>query len=135
MRYDPRLARAGRCPHSADCFAAHRQPLAEDEKLLRIWRLLPPATDLSGSGREWLALAVACAGVFVVFWHDLRLAGSNVLAIDRIGSGPASQMGMIRPVSTIGLAAAFLGEPVTMQQLAGTAIVMVGVFILSTRRF
>ena len=168
--------------------------------------------------REWLALGVAYAGVFVVFWHDLKLAGGNVplgsslvlasavtyavylvasgtlverlgpirltawagivsciacivqaaliepaalftqppavyglsivnavfctvlpvfivmLAIDRVGSGPTSQMGMVGPVSTIGLAAVFLGEPITAHQLAGTVIVMVGVFILSTRR-
>lgn len=169
--------------------------------------------------REWLALAIAYAGVFPVFWHDLRTTGANVplgsllvlgsavsyaiylvaggalvrrlgpirltawaslvscaaciaqallldagsmfaqpapvyalslvnavfctvlpvfvlmTAVDRIGAGPASMIGMVGPVSTIALAAVFLGEPVTAIQLAGTAIVMAGVFVLSARKF
>ena len=57
-----------------------------------------------------------------------------MMAIERIGSGPASQIGMVGPVATIGMAAVWLGEPVTGTQLAGTAIVLASVFLLSARR-
>ena len=167
---------------------------------------------------EWVALAIAYAGVCVVFWHDLGTSGGNVplgatlvgasalcyalyliasgalvtrlgplrltawasiascvacvaqalvvspgallaqpapvywlsvanavlctvlpvflvmVAIDRVGSGPASQMGMLGPVSTIALAALLLDEPATAWQLAGTAIVLAGVAVLTLRR-
>lgn len=166
--------------------------------------------------RQWVALAVAYAGVITVFSHDLRLSGENVplgallvfgsalsyavylvsagelvarigtmrltawasivasllcvahalvtapaalfaqpwavyglslfngvfctvlpvfmvmMAIERIGSTAASQTGMVGPVATIAMAAVVLGEPVTGTQLVGTAIVMAGVFILTT---
>jgi drug/metabolite transporter (DMT)-like permease len=42
-------------------------------------------------------------------------------------------MGMIGPVSTIGLGYLFLGEPVTVWQLAGTALVLAGVYVLSRK--
>jgi drug/metabolite transporter (DMT)-like permease len=170
------------------------------------------------AGREWLALAVAYAGVVTVYWHDLQVAGSNVplgsllaflsavayaiylvaggtmvkrlgplrltawsgivscvacivqalvlhpagmfiqavevywlslingvvctvlpiflvmAAIDRIGAGPTSQLGMVGPVSTILMGAVFLDEPLSAVQLGGTAIVLAGVWILSARK-
>jgi drug/metabolite transporter (DMT)-like permease len=36
-------------------------------------------------------------------------------------------------VSTIGLGYLFLGEPVTVWQLAGTALVLAGVYVLSRK--
>ncbi len=166
--------------------------------------------------RQWVALAIAYAGVFTVFSHDLSLSGENVpigtalvfasallyavylvsageliarigtmrltawasivacllcvlhalatapaalfaqpwqvyglslvngvfctvvpiflvmMAIERVGSASASQTGMVGPVATIAMAAVVLGEPVTGVQLIGTAVVMAGVFILTT---
>jgi drug/metabolite transporter (DMT)-like permease len=38
---------------------------------------------------------------------------------------------MIGPVSTIGLAFVFLGEPVSGWQLAGTLLVLAGVYVLT----
>ncbi len=57
-----------------------------------------------------------------------------MMAVERIGSGAASQTGMLGPVATIALAAVFLGDPVSGTQLAGTAIVLAGVFILTTKK-
>jgi drug/metabolite transporter (DMT)-like permease len=56
-----------------------------------------------------------------------------MMAIARIGAGSVSLMGMIGPIATIVLAFIFLGEPVTIWQLAGTALVLAGVFVLSRK--
>ncbi|MEY4765276.1 MAG: hypothetical protein RI907_1949 [Pseudomonadota bacterium] len=44
-----------------------------------------------------------------------------------VGASTASQVGMIGPLSTLWMAAAWLGEPVTPQLLFGTALVLCGV--------
>ena len=54
--------------------------------------------------------------------------------IKRIGSGTASIIGTIGPVSTILLAWIFLGETLNLLQFLGTAFVIAGVFIVSYRR-
>jgi drug/metabolite transporter (DMT)-like permease len=72
----------------------------------------------------WLSLinAVLCT-VLPVF--------ATMLAVERIGAGRTSMTGMIGPVATIGLAFVFLGEPVSGWQLAGTLLVLAGVYVLS----
>lgn len=52
-------------------------------------------------------------------------------AVSRIGPPLAAQLGMLGPVSVLFLAFWFLGEPVTAWQLAGTAFVLAGVFVLT----
>jgi drug/metabolite transporter (DMT)-like permease len=54
-----------------------------------------------------------------------------MMAIERIGAGPAAQMGMIGPLSTILLSVAILGEPFTAWMAAGTMLVLVGVWQLA----
>jgi drug/metabolite transporter (DMT)-like permease len=58
----------------------------------------------------------------------------TMIAVDRIGAATASQAGMIGPVSTLFLAALILGEPITGIQLAGTALVLCGIYLLSKKR-
>ncbi len=58
----------------------------------------------------------------------------TMIAVDRIGAATASQAGMIGPVSTLFLAAWILGEPITGIQLAGTALVLCGIYLLSKKR-
>jgi len=74
----------------------------------------------------WLSLvnAVLCT-VLPVF--------ATMMAVARIGAGPASLAGMVGPVATIALGYVFLGEPVSGWQLAGTALVLAGVFVLSRK--
>jgi drug/metabolite transporter (DMT)-like permease len=55
----------------------------------------------------------------------------TMAAVQRIGAGAASQAGMIGPVSTLFLGAVILSEPVTSWQLAGTALVLAGIYLLS----
>ena len=57
----------------------------------------------------------------------------TMIAVARIGAGTASQAGMIGPVSTLFLGALILGEPVTSWQLAGTALVLAGIYLLSKK--
>jgi drug/metabolite transporter (DMT)-like permease len=74
----------------------------------------------------WLSLvnAVFCT-VLPVF--------ATMMAVARIGAGSVALAGMAGPVSTIALGYAFLGEPVSGSQLAGTALVLAGVFVLSRK--
>jgi drug/metabolite transporter (DMT)-like permease len=58
---------------------------------------------------------------------------ATMLAVARIGAGNASITAMVGPVSVIALAYVFLGEAVTGWQLAGTALVLAGVFVLSRK--
>lgn len=58
----------------------------------------------------------------------------TMVAVARIGPATTSQAGMIGPVSTLFLGAAILGEPITGIQLAGTALVLSGIYLLSRKR-
>lgn len=53
--------------------------------------------------------------------------------IRMIGSGHTSLIGSVGPVSTIFMAAWFLGEPVSALQMAGSALVLAGVLSVSAR--
>ncbi len=58
----------------------------------------------------------------------------TMVAVARIGAAAASQAGMIGPVSTLFMGAAILDEPVTGIQLAGTALVLVGIYLVSRKK-
>jgi drug/metabolite transporter (DMT)-like permease len=53
------------------------------------------------------------------------------MGIHRLGSNKVSLVSSIGPVSTIFLAWLILGEPVTLLQMAGTALVLLGVLTIS----
>lgn len=57
-----------------------------------------------------------------------------MMAVARIGSALAAQVGMIGPVSTIVLSLLLLGEPMGPWQVAGTVLVMAGVFVVSQQK-
>ena len=59
---------------------------------------------------------------------------ATMLAVARIGAGTTALTAMVGPVSTIGLGYVFLGEAITGWQLAGTALVLAGVFVLSKKK-
>ena len=54
-------------------------------------------------------------------------------AIRRIGANTSSLVGSLGPLFTIGLGAAILGEPVHGIQLAGAALVLVGVMLVTLK--
>ncbi|MEX5744875.1 DMT family transporter [Massilia sp. X63] len=90
--------------------------------------LLRPASMLVQPAEVyWLSLVngVFCT-IFPVFM--------TMAAVQRIGAATASQAGMIGPVSTLFLGALVLGEPITGVQLAGTGLVLVGIYALSLKK-
>ena len=58
----------------------------------------------------------------------------TMFAMVRVGAGSVSLAGMIGPVSTLFLGAIILNESISMIQLAGTALVLTGIFLLSTKK-
>lgn len=89
---------------------------------LGTWRF---ETIPSGAGTWGLlvVLAVLCTYVPVL---------TIALGIKRIGAGRAAIVGFIGPVSTAILAYLILGEKLDRVQLAGMAIVLAGVLVIST---
>lgn len=89
----------------------------------------PGIADVSRlSARGWTAvifLGVFCSGLAYVFWYD---------ALSRL---PSSQVGTflyIEPLVTVAIAAAMLGEKLTLPTLAGGVAILVGVWMVSLRR-
>ena len=58
----------------------------------------------------------------------------TMIAVARIGAGTAALAGMVGPVSTLLMGAVILNEPVTGIQLAGTALVLSGMYLLSKKK-
>ena len=56
---------------------------------------------------------------------------ATMMAVQRLGSAMASQIGMVGPVSTIVMSLLILGEPMGPWQVAGTVLVMLGVFAVT----
>ncbi|MBI2749987.1 MAG: DMT family transporter [Burkholderiales bacterium] len=56
-----------------------------------------------------------------------------MMAIERIGSGLAAQVGMVGPMSTMMMGVLVLGEPLTAWLVAGTVLVIAGIFVCSRR--
>jgi drug/metabolite transporter (DMT)-like permease len=54
-----------------------------------------------------------------------------MMAIERIGSALAAQMGMVGPMSTILMSVLILGEPFTAWIAVGTVLVIAGIFVFS----
>jgi drug/metabolite transporter (DMT)-like permease len=71
--------------------------------------------------------------VFNAFFCTVLPVFATMLAIERIGAGNTALAAMIGPVATIVLAYVFLGETVSLWQLAGTALVLAGVYVLSMK--
>lgn len=72
----------------------------------------------------WLALIMA------IFSTVLPAFFMNA-GIRRIGAGSASIISSIGPIGTLALAFLLLGETLTLAQLAGTALLLIGVYVVS----
>ena len=84
--------------------------------LASVWTLAPQVL--------WLSVlnALACTVIPVLL---------VMMAIERIGSGLAAQIGMVGPMSTITMGVLLLGEPFTGWVVAGTLLVLLGIFVCS----
>src|SRR5450432_1992003 len=54
-----------------------------------------------------------------------------MMAIERLGASITAQTGAIGPLSTVLMAAVFLGEPFTLWVAAGTVLVLTGIWLLA----
>ena len=57
-----------------------------------------------------------------------------MMAIERVGATVTAQTGMIGPLSTIAMGVLLLGEPFTGWTVAGTGLVLVGIWLLARAR-
>jgi drug/metabolite transporter (DMT)-like permease len=56
-----------------------------------------------------------------------------MMAIERVGAGLAAQVGMVGPMSTMAMGVLLLDEPFTPWLLAGTVLVIAGVFVCTRK--
>lgn len=91
-----------------------------------------------GLTRPWTRLLqpwpVQALSLFNALFCTVAPVLLTMIAVARIGAPAAAQAGMLGPVSTLFLGAWLLGEPITAWQLAGSALVLIGMFVLSRRR-
>jgi drug/metabolite transporter (DMT)-like permease len=109
-----RLVAYAMCVSSAACIA-------------QFFLLRPASMLIQPAPVYWLSLV---NGVFCTILPVFM----TMVAVQRIGAATASQAGMIGPVSTLFLGALILGEPITAVQLAGTGLVLVGIYLLSLKK-
>ena len=57
-----------------------------------------------------------------------------MMAIERVGATVAAQAGMVGPLSTIAMGVVFLGEPFTGWMVAGSVLVLGGIWLLARAR-
>jgi drug/metabolite transporter (DMT)-like permease len=95
--------------------------------LIQFFLVHPPALLIQPLGCYGLSLIHATVNTVLPVFMIMA-------AVSRIGPPLAAQLGMLGPVSVLFLAFWFLGEPVTAWQLAGTAFVLAGMFVLTGRR-
>lgn len=108
-----RLVSYAMCVSSAACIA-------------QFFLLRPAAMLIQPSPVYWWSLV---NGIFCTILPVFM----TMIAVARIGAATASQAGMIGPVSTLFLGALILDEPITNWQLAGTGLVLCGIYMLSKR--
>jgi drug/metabolite transporter (DMT)-like permease len=95
--------------------------------IAQLFVLRDPAAALVPVPVVWLSLANA---IFTTFAPVVMV----MMAIERIGAPLAAQCGMVGPMSTILLGVVVLGEPFTGLVVAGTALVLCGVWLLAKWR-
>jgi drug/metabolite transporter (DMT)-like permease len=87
--------------------------------------------------RPWSATLVAPEVIGLSVLNATLCTAAPVLmvmmAIERIGAGSTAQVGMIGPMSTILMGVVILGEPFTGWLAGGTVLVMLGIFVFTSR--
>jgi drug/metabolite transporter (DMT)-like permease len=85
--------------------------------------------------RPWSAAQVVPEVLWLSLLNALACTVAPVLmvmmAIERIGAAKTAQIGMIGPMSTITMGVLVLGEPFNVWIVAGTALVLSGVYLVS----
>jgi len=107
-------------------FSAYASLIATGFVMAHFFAIRPPQALLVD--RQVYALV----GVLAVFSTVLPL-WLMAEGLKRIGANQVSLVGCIGPLATLAFAWAFLGETVTLTQLAGAALVLAGVLIISLK--
>jgi drug/metabolite transporter (DMT)-like permease len=95
--------------------------------IAQLFVLRSPVAALVPEPVFWLSLANA---LFTTFAPVVMV----MMAIERVGATLAAQCGMVGPMSTIMLGVLVLGEPFTGWVVAGTVLVLAGVWLLARWR-
>jgi drug/metabolite transporter (DMT)-like permease len=131
---------------SAACYAAYLLGTGEMVRRIGSLRLVAYAMCVSSAAciAQFFILRPASMLVQPLPVYGLSLVNGifctifpvfmTMAAVQRIGATTASQAGMIGPVSTLFLGWALLGEPITTVQLAGTGLVLGGIWLLSKKK-
>ena len=82
----------------------------------------------------WVAPAVVWLSLLNAVLCTFAPVLMVMMAIERIGATLTAQTGMIGPVSTIVMGVLILGEPMNAWIVAGTALVLLGVWLLARAR-
>jgi drug/metabolite transporter (DMT)-like permease len=93
--------------------------------LLQFVLLRPLSAAVVAPEVLWLSLlnATLCTALPVVM---------VMMAIERIGSSAAAQTGMVGPMATLFMGWLILGEPINAWVIAGTVLVLLGIFAFNT---
>ena len=83
-------------------------------------------------------LSAANVAPAVLWWSLLNATACTfapvvmvMMAVERVGASATAQAGMIGPLSTILMGVVILGEPLNAWIIAGTALVLVGIWLLA----
>ena len=102
--------------------------LASTAFVLVHFALVRPIAALAAPARvQLISLAMAVFSTVLPTWLIAE-------SIRRMGANKAALIGSLGPVFTIGLGAMILGEPVHAVQLAGAALVLTGVMLVTLRK-
>ena len=76
----------------------------------------------------WVAIAflgVLCSGLAYIYWYD---------ALKALPVAQVSSLLYVEPLVTMFVAAALIGEPITLAALLGGAVILLGVKVATLRR-
>ena len=108
-------------------FSALALSIAAGFVLAQFFLLRPPSALLLPAKIYWLGLGLA--------WFSTALPiFLTIEAIRLVGASRVSIAGSIGPVVTIWLGHIFLDEPITWMQMAGAALVLAGVGLITVSR-
>lgn len=107
-------------------FTAYASSAASCFVLAHFAALRGPAQLVVAHEVYWIVLVMAVFSTVLPLW--LMAEG-----LRRIGANQVALVGCIGPLSTIVFARIFLGEPITLIQLAGAGLVLAGVIIISVK--
>ena len=107
-------------------FSAYASMIATGFVMAHFFAIRPAQALIVNNDVYFLVAVLAVFSTVLPLW--LMAEG-----LKRIGANQASLVGCVGPLATMAFAWAFLGEVITLTQLAGAALVLTGVLIISLK--